>query len=93
MTKIVGIVGKLLKADRATTWKERMTFARVLVEVTLDQPYPQSIMFENEIGKIVEQRVHYEWKPTLCKECNNYRHEMVECRKHVQVEKQMTSIK
>ncbi|XP_019246318.1 PREDICTED: uncharacterized protein LOC109225967 [Nicotiana attenuata] len=93
LTKIAELVGKPLKADRATTWKERMTFARVLVEVTLDQPYPQSIMFENEIGKIIEQRVHYEWKPTLCKECNNYGHEMVECRRHIQAEKQMAAKK
>lgn len=56
MTKIVGIVGKLLKADRATTWKERMIFVGVLVAVILDQPYPQSIMFENEIGKILNKR-------------------------------------
>lgn len=51
-----------LKADIATTWKERMTFVRVLVEVTLDQPYRQTIMFENRVAKIVEQRVNYEWK-------------------------------
>lgn len=87
LTKIAGLVGNPLKADRATTWKERMTFARVLVEVALDQPYPQSVMFENEVGKIVEQRVQYEWKPTLCPECNNYGHEKQECRKYIQVEK------
>ncbi|XP_019251274.1 PREDICTED: uncharacterized protein LOC109230204 [Nicotiana attenuata] len=93
LTKITGLVGKPMKADRATTWKERMTFARVLVKVTLDQPYAQTIMFENEVGKIVEQRVHYEWKPTLCKECNNYGHEVTECRKHTQMEKQMANKK
>ncbi|XP_070005637.1 uncharacterized protein [Nicotiana sylvestris] len=42
-----------------------------------DQPYPQSVIFENEVGKIIEQRVYYEWKPTLCQECNNYGHEKV----------------
>ncbi|XP_019252629.1 PREDICTED: uncharacterized protein LOC109231421 [Nicotiana attenuata] len=52
LIKIAGLVGKPLKADRATTWKERMTFARVLVEVTLDHPYPQTIMFEMKLGKL-----------------------------------------
>ncbi|XP_070054648.1 uncharacterized protein [Nicotiana tomentosiformis] len=36
LTKIAGLVGNPLKANRATTLKERMTFARVLVEVALD---------------------------------------------------------
>ncbi|XP_019236346.1 PREDICTED: uncharacterized protein LOC109216625 [Nicotiana attenuata] len=55
LTKIAGLIGKPLKADTATTKTERLMYARVLVEVKLNQQYPISIKFENEVGKIVEQ--------------------------------------
>lgn len=48
LTKIAGMGGKPLEADRATTNKERLVFARVLVEVSLNQKYPTSVFFENE---------------------------------------------
>lgn len=54
------MVGKPLKADRATTNKERLAFARVLDEVSINQQYPKQVMFENEVGKIIKQEVYYE---------------------------------
>lgn len=69
LTKISGMIEKPLKADRATTNKERLAFARVLVEVSVNQKYPTQVMFENEMGKIVKQEVYYEWKTTLCPKC------------------------
>ncbi|KAG5585598.1 hypothetical protein H5410_046032 [Solanum commersonii] len=65
----------------ATATRQRLMFARVLVEVTLNQPLPNTIMFENEIGCIVEQNVEYEWKPILYTHCKNYSHEIQNCRK------------
>lgn len=79
--KIIRMVGKSLKADRATTNKERLAFTRVLVEISLNHKYPTSILFENEWGKIREQDVEYEWKPMLCPKCKNFGHELHECRK------------
>lgn len=76
LAKIVGLIGKPLRADAATTKRERLTYARVLVEVKLKQQYPTSIRFENEAGKIVEQKIHYEWKPVMCEKCRNYGHEL-----------------
>ncbi|KAM3304511.1 hypothetical protein P3S67_011377 [Capsicum chacoense] len=69
LTKITILIGKPLKTDSVTTNKERLMYARVLVEVTLDQDFPNSIMFENEKGQIIEQKVHYEWRPVLCSHC------------------------
>ena len=47
LTKIAGLMGHPLKADRATTRKDRLTFARVLIEMPLNKEYPKVIMFEN----------------------------------------------
>ncbi|XP_070018229.1 uncharacterized protein [Nicotiana sylvestris] len=60
LTKIVGLIGKPLKANAATTNKDRLTYARVLVEMKLNHQYPSSIRFENKAGKIIEQAIHYE---------------------------------
>ncbi|XP_009777272.1 uncharacterized protein [Nicotiana sylvestris] len=54
LMKIAGMVGKPLKVDRATSQKKRLTFARILVKVSINQQYPSKIMFENEYGKIIE---------------------------------------
>ncbi|XP_019238924.1 PREDICTED: uncharacterized protein LOC109218978 [Nicotiana attenuata] len=59
LTKLAGLVGKPLKADQATTQKERLIYARVLVEVKPHQKYPNTIMFEDEKGRIVEQEEVY----------------------------------
>ncbi|XP_060211753.1 uncharacterized protein LOC132639317 [Lycium barbarum] len=83
LTKIAGLVGNPIRADSATTMKERMTYARVLVEVPLNEEYPTSVMFENEYGKIVEQEVEFEWKPVLCTKCKNFGHRLQECRKQI----------
>ncbi|XP_060170335.1 uncharacterized protein LOC132601250 [Lycium barbarum] len=81
LTKIAGMIGRPLKADRATTHKERLTFARVLVEMPINKEYPTEVRFENEVGRIVEQRVEYEWKPTMCTRCKNFGHGVNECRR------------
>lgn len=81
LTKIDGLVGKPLRVDKATTKNERLSFARVLEKISLNHKYPSMIMFENEHGKIVEQEIHYEWKPTLCLKYKNFGHDLKECRK------------
>ena len=55
LTKIAGLIGHPLKADRATTRKDRLTFARELIEMPLNKEYPKVIMFENEIWNVVHQ--------------------------------------
>lgn len=51
-----------MKADKATTFKEILTFARILVEMQLNQHNHIEFKLETEIGKIVEQKIMYEWK-------------------------------
>ncbi|XP_019248678.1 PREDICTED: uncharacterized protein LOC109227944 [Nicotiana attenuata] len=80
LTKIEGIIGNPLKADRATIQKERLQFARILVEVTPNQIYPDKVMFENECGVIIEHEVKYEWKLVYCKSCDNFGHGIKDCR-------------
>lgn len=58
-------------------------FARVLIEVNIDQNMPDSIMFESEKGVIVEQQLEYEWRPLYCPNCSIYGHTQNNCGKGV----------
>ncbi|XP_009804027.1 uncharacterized protein [Nicotiana sylvestris] len=92
LEKIAGLVGNPLKAYKATTMKERMTFARVLVEVPINKVFPDTIMFDNEHGHIVEQDVKFEWKPILCTKYKYFGHELKECRKYIREETNNTAL-
>ncbi|MCE5167415.1 hypothetical protein HAX54_001074, partial [Datura stramonium] len=53
----------------------------MLVEVDMNGDLPDVINFVNEKGTVVEQKVQYDWKPTLCSHCKKYGHGVEECRK------------
>lgn len=67
--------------DVATKSKERLNFARVMVEVGRKKELPDTIRFCNEHGVIVDQNVEYEWRPVQCGRCSGFWHEEVHCRK------------
>ncbi|KAK4724533.1 hypothetical protein R3W88_027312 [Solanum pinnatisectum] len=75
-----------------TTQKNKLMFARVLVEMPLNNTYLSDVMFENENGKIMKQKVEYEWKPVLCSRCRNFGHELGECRKQLEEEITKTEV-
>lgn len=60
LTKIAGLVEKPVKANTATMMKEKLMYARVMVEVPLSKTYPELVLFENKVGQIIEQKVEYE---------------------------------
>lgn len=48
--------------DQATRDKEKLMFARVMVEVELKQDLLEEIVFCNEHGIKVKQKVECEWR-------------------------------
>ncbi|XP_062110712.1 uncharacterized protein LOC133822399 [Humulus lupulus] len=83
MAKIVGLIGKLVKQDRATLAREKLQYARVLVEVNLTKDLPEQIKFEDENGDFVYVGVHYEWKPDICEHCKGIGHKKEVCKKRM----------
>lgn len=49
-------------------------YATVMVEVTLIKTYPEYVMFENDLGQIIEPEIEYEWKPLICQQCKLFEH-------------------
>ncbi|XP_057251794.1 uncharacterized protein LOC125498534 [Beta vulgaris subsp. vulgaris] len=66
--------------DQATKEKEKLSFARVMVEVGINDELPDSIAFCNEHGNRMEQKVEYEWRPIQCTQCKGFGHELEACR-------------
>ncbi|KAL2904504.1 Aspartate--ammonia ligase [Bienertia sinuspersici] len=79
-------IGTTLKIDRLTEQKERLAFARILVEADIQKELPDQINFINEKGISMVQTIEYEWRPYLCPKCNKYGHREEECSKGVRKE-------
>ncbi|XP_070017036.1 uncharacterized protein [Nicotiana sylvestris] len=72
LSKIGCLIGKPLMVDQHTESKLGLNFSRLLIEVVIDTPLPEKVMFRSEKGNLVEQQVRYNWKPILCKYCSKY---------------------
>lgn len=68
--------------DQATRSKDKLAFARIMVEVGIQHVLPEDISFLNDHGVVMEQRVEYEWKLVQCEKCLGYGHEAEACRKN-----------
>lgn len=73
LSKIGSLVKKPLIVDHNTR-KKNLKFTRLLVEVKMGVQLPDVVIFRNEKGKLIEQNVSYDWKPTLCKHSSKYGH-------------------
>ncbi|XP_056697592.1 uncharacterized protein [Spinacia oleracea] len=56
-------------------------FAKILVEVCIDQQFPSMIHFLNEKGTKVDQQVYYDWLPIMCTVCKGMGHDHSKCNK------------
>lgn len=79
LIKIGSLIGKPIKTDKIIATKERLEYARLMVEVTIDGVMPEEIEFMDENGHIVLEKVVYELKPVTCSKCENMGHSDVHC--------------
>ena len=80
LEKFATQIGRLVKVDQATVKREKLQYARIMVEVKLTQNFPDQISFINEKGIKMVVEVKYEWKPILCSNCKKIGHGTEECR-------------
>ncbi|XP_074267127.1 uncharacterized protein LOC141590433 [Silene latifolia] len=81
LSKISSLVGKYVKSDQATEERTRLGFARVMVEMMVDQKLPEKVSFMDENGRVVQIEVEYEWRPEKCLKCQGMGHQMEHCRR------------
>ena len=68
--------------DKLTTYKERVSFARCLVEINMANDLPQTLMLKLPDGEVIEQAIFYENLPRFCKHCRIMGHFDAGCSVH-----------
>lgn len=53
LKNIVGYLGTVLKIDNATISKTRLMFARVLVEMKINEGFPEELFYSDENDELV----------------------------------------
>ncbi|KAJ8422876.1 hypothetical protein Cgig2_017057 [Carnegiea gigantea] len=81
LSKIGSLIGTPVKTDQFTKSKSMIQYARMLIDVPIEGPFPDYVEFFNERGQLIRQQVHFEWKPTMCTYCHMQGHTNDVCRK------------
>ncbi|XP_019232866.1 PREDICTED: uncharacterized protein LOC109213514 [Nicotiana attenuata] len=69
LSRIGSGLGTPIYADECTTKVERISYARILVEMDITRPLPMKITVKDPNGRKFEQAVTYDWKPVYCSTC------------------------
>ncbi|XP_062080284.1 uncharacterized protein LOC133785040 [Humulus lupulus] len=81
MEKNFSSLGKTIKPDQATQNRDKLQFARVLIEMDVSTGFSNQICFEDEKGQVIYLEVLYEWKPDKCDICKGIGHTSDMCKK------------
>jgi len=81
LSKIGSILGRPIKTDKFTRDRQVIRYARLLIEMPIEGPFPEYIEFFNEDGILIRQPVTYEWIPSKCTHCSMLGHTEEVCKK------------
>jgi len=73
ISKVASAIGRPLYVDQRTEQMSILTFARVCVEITVQQPLYETINLTTD-GKIDVVEVEFEWRPLACLKCGIFGH-------------------
>ena len=81
LSKIVSKVGIPISTDQLTRTIDRISFARVLVEVDVSKDLVTSVEVKLPTGVVYDQLVVFESPPKYCKKCKTFSHGDAGCNK------------
>lgn len=79
LSRIGSILRTLLFTDVCTITKEKLGFARLLVEMEVQGEFPKMVVLEDETGMQISQKVVYKWRPIHCTTCKGDGHTSAIC--------------
>ncbi|XP_074297251.1 uncharacterized protein LOC141627956 [Silene latifolia] len=85
LEKLASLVGKFVRVDDCTLDKLLLGYAKVMVEVEVDQHFPDRIHFDDENGQEVTVLHEYDWLPITCQKCKGIGHSNNMCRGRAKV--------
>ena len=81
LSRIASTVGSPLHADQMTASLKRLAYARICLEINIDDTLPTSLDLLLENGSSVEVRIEYGWIPKRCSICMGSDHPSKNCLK------------
>ncbi|KAG6506034.1 hypothetical protein ZIOFF_031349 [Zingiber officinale] len=79
LSRIGSILGKPLFCDLCTLRRNKLGWARILVDMRIAGAFPDSIILEDEFGAQFTQNIMYEWKSIPCSICKQFGHDKHLC--------------
>ena len=89
LSKIGSLIGHPLKTDKYTADKSVLNYAKLLIDVPLDGPFPEYVEFFNEKVVLIRQPVKFEWLLSKCSFCGMFSHREEARRKKISNKKGM----
>ncbi|KAL8140049.1 LOW QUALITY PROTEIN: hypothetical protein V2J09_006070 [Rumex salicifolius] len=74
LAKIGSAIGTSVLTDFNSAHQEKLSFARVMVEIPPSTELICSVEFHDEDGEIIQQHIIYNWLPTRCPNCQVFGH-------------------
>ncbi|XP_060170803.1 uncharacterized protein LOC132601755 [Lycium barbarum] len=71
---IGSVLGCPIYADECMTSIERVSYARILVEMDVTRALPYTVKLQDPEGNIFIQEMEYDWKPSFCPKCLKIEH-------------------
>ncbi|XP_020263343.1 uncharacterized protein LOC109839325 [Asparagus officinalis] len=83
ISKVASLIGKPISTDKLTATRQRLSYARVLIEVKLplNDSLPDQLTIKGPDGSSYVQPVIYEYKPKWCTICCKIGHDNEQCRR------------
>ena len=81
LSKIGCLIGIPIKTDQFIKQKSMIKYARLLIEVPMEEPFPEYVDFFNENGELIRQQVNFEWVLTKCAHSSMFGHTAEVCKK------------
>ncbi|KAL2943652.1 D-ribose pyranase, partial [Bienertia sinuspersici] len=85
LTKITKPIGRLVKVDHTTANREKLVYARCMIEVKIGQAFPSHVFFIDEHDRKQIVPITYEWRPVECSNCKGIGHDGGQCFKERRV--------
>ncbi|CAM8902498.1 unnamed protein product [Rhodiola kirilowii] len=79
LSMIASTVGKPIRTDGFTATSEKLSYARVLIEVYASNELKKEVCIKGPRGTNYYQKIHYEWVPPRCSHCHRFGHIEKQC--------------
>ncbi|KAJ8423454.1 hypothetical protein Cgig2_012911 [Carnegiea gigantea] len=89
LSKLGSMLGVLIKTDRVTKEKTALSYAHMLIEMKLNETFPEYSDFINDWDVVMRQSVKYEWKPIKCDYYQMLGHEDTKCGRKNKIRKEL----